>query len=361
MVDTNTGISRATPKPEHDASYKSFFSHKAMVEPLLRRIVAQEWMKDLDFSSLEPVKTHFVGPQNRKRDSDLIWRLKLRSRDEWLYVYLLLEFQSTPDDFMALRMLTYTCLLYEDLVKRKLTPGAGLPPVLPILLYNGKTPWSKADQIADLVDSPEGLKPYVPRFRYHLIDEGRLPEDLLEPTDDPVAALFKLERAETSEDLFEGLKSVLETTRARNLRSLREDLIKWLHRNVLPIRFAGQDVPEVRNLLEAPQMLAETIKTWPEKWLKEGREQGRAEGKAEGRAEGKAEGRAEGKAEGRAEGKAEAAAEERQSSIFEVCSARGLELSESQRRRISDTRDLDQLRDWLIKAVAADSVDDIFT
>lgn len=338
MVDTNTGISSATPKPEHDASYKSFFSHKAMVEPLLRRIVAQEWMKDLDFSSLEPVKTHFVGPQNRKRDSDLIWRLRLRSRDEWLYVYLLLEFQSTPDDFMALRMLTYTCLLYEDLVKRKqLTPRAVLPPVLPILLYNGKTPWTKADQIADLVDSPEGLRPYVPRFRYHLIDEGRLPEDLLEPTDDPVAALFKLERAETSEDLFEGLKSVLETTRAPNLRSLREDLIKWLRRNVLPIRFAGQAVPEVQNLLEAPQMLAETIKTWPEKWLKEGREQGRAEGRAE------------------------AAAEERRSSIFEVCSARGLELSESQRRRISDTWDLDQLRGWLIKAAAADCVDDIFT
>ncbi len=216
-------------------------------------------------------------------------------------------------------------------------PKAALPPVLPILLYNGKTPWTKPDQIEDLIDSPEGLSPYVPRFRYHLIDEGRLPENLLEPTDDPVAALFKLERAQTSEGLLGGLKSMFGTTRAPNLKSLREDLIKWVHRNVLPIRFAGQAVPEAQNLLEAPQMLAETIKTWPGKWLKEGLEQGKAEGRIEGAAEG------------------------RRNSILEVCSARGLVLSGSQRRRISDTRDLDQLRDWLIKAASADSADDIFT
>lgn len=260
----------------------------------------------------------------------MIWRLRLKSRDEWLYVYLLLEFQSTPNDFMALRMLTYTCLLYEDLVKQKqFTPNGRLPPILPIVLYNGKIPWAKPEQIADLVDDPKGLSDYVPCFKYHLIDEGRLPTELLEPTDDPVAALFKLERAETKDDLLKGLESVLATTQDPKMGPLRDDLRKWLRRNILPIRYPGRTLTEVRNLLETPQMLAETIKTWPQKWLKQGQAQGKAEGK--------------------------------QSSIFEICSARGLVLSESQRRRIENTQDLDQLRDWLIKTAAADSVDEIFS
>jgi len=33
--------------------------------------------------------------------------LQLRWGDEWLYVYLLLEFQSTVDHFMAVRILGY--------------------------------------------------------------------------------------------------------------------------------------------------------------------------------------------------------------------------------------------------------------
>ena len=158
-------------RQEHDASYKSIFSHKAMMEPLLRRLVAQSWIELLDFSSLQPVKTHFIGPHNRKRDSDLIWRVKLREQNEWLYVYLLMEFQSSPSHFMALRMLTYICLLYEDLVKQKrLSPDQKLPPVLPIVLYDGQTPWTKPLEMSELVDPTDGLDAFTPKFRYYLID-----------------------------------------------------------------------------------------------------------------------------------------------------------------------------------------------
>lgn len=56
----------------------------------------------------------------RDRHDDVIWRV--RWGQDWLYVYLLLEFQSEVDRFMAVRMMTYVGLLYQDLITQgKLT------------------------------------------------------------------------------------------------------------------------------------------------------------------------------------------------------------------------------------------------
>ena len=60
------------------------------------------------------------------------------------YIYLMLEFQSRVDPWMALRVLAYVALLYQDLVREGLVQtGNRLPPVMPIVLYNGDPPWPK--------------------------------------------------------------------------------------------------------------------------------------------------------------------------------------------------------------------------
>ncbi len=80
---------------EHDKGYKRLFSHPKMVKDLLRGFVHEEWVRDLDFATLETFKDSFVSDDLRSRHDDIIWRV--RWGDDWLYVYLLLEFQSTID------------------------------------------------------------------------------------------------------------------------------------------------------------------------------------------------------------------------------------------------------------------------
>src|SRR4051794_18985798 len=103
---------------DHDNGYKRLFSHPEMVADLLRDFVREDWVQDLDFSTLERVSGSYVAPQLRSRESDVVWRVR-RGRDPWLYIYLLIEFQSTVDPFMALRMMVYLGLLYQDLVQRR--------------------------------------------------------------------------------------------------------------------------------------------------------------------------------------------------------------------------------------------------
>lgn len=51
---------------------------------------------------------------------------------------LLLEFQSREDPWMAMRILAYTALLWQDLSKTgAVSEKEGLPPVFPIVIYNG--------------------------------------------------------------------------------------------------------------------------------------------------------------------------------------------------------------------------------
>ncbi len=53
--------------------------------------------------------------------------------------------------------------------------GQKLPPVLPIVLYNGQPRWSAATDIAQLIEPPPGkLRDYTPQLRYLLLDEGAI-------------------------------------------------------------------------------------------------------------------------------------------------------------------------------------------
>ncbi|MGH8475348.1 MAG: Rpn family recombination-promoting nuclease/putative transposase, partial [Methylococcales bacterium] len=103
----------------HDNSYKLLFSEPEIIIDLLKGFVAEPWVADLDFSTLEKVSGSYVTDDLRSREDDLIWRV--RSRYNWIYIYLLIEFQSTIDHFMAVRLMTYTGLLYQDLIKSKQT------------------------------------------------------------------------------------------------------------------------------------------------------------------------------------------------------------------------------------------------
>ncbi|WP_243448503.1 Rpn family recombination-promoting nuclease/putative transposase, partial [Candidatus Thiosymbion oneisti] len=76
-----------------------------MVGDLLRGFVPDTWVKELDLTTLEKCSGSYVSDDLRDRADDLIWRVHWGQ--DWLYVYLLLEFQSTIDRWMAVRIQTY--------------------------------------------------------------------------------------------------------------------------------------------------------------------------------------------------------------------------------------------------------------
>lgn len=267
----------------HDTGYKLLFSHAELVEDLLRGFIREDWVKHLDFSTLEKVSGGYVSDDLRHRESDVVWRVRWRKK-RWLYIYLLLEFQSTVDPFMAVRVMTYVGLLYQDLIRRKLlTPSGKLPPILPLVLYNGDGRWGAAQEVADLVETvPGGLERYRPQLRYCLLDEGRIVETGLESLQNLAAALFRLEKSRGPEDIQRVVAALGEWLQEPEHAELQRAFTVWLVQVLLPARMPGAVIPAIANLQEVKSMLAERVKEWTREWKQEGFQEGLQEGRQEG-------------------------------------------------------------------------------
>ena len=273
----------------HDPSYKQFFSNPDMVASLLRDLVPEDFVNDLDFSTLEQCSGSYVTDDLRDRHDDIIWRV--RWRDSWMYLYLLLEFQSTIDPWMAVRILAYTALLWQDLIKSgTVRDGESLPPVLPIVIYNGRKPWTAAQDVAELLPPIRGpLRRYQPRQSYFLLDEGRVPEDLLH-TGGLAAQLVRLERADSLEALRPIVRELVAQLQNAKYRHLRRMLSVWLGRVVFKRAGITTDVPEFHDLQEIDAMLEERAAQWKEEYIRQGILIGEARGRTEGEAWGEARG-----------------------------------------------------------------------
>lgn len=235
--------------------------------PPMGRVDVQE----IDFDTLERVDGSYVSDGLHRRVSDMVW--KVRWQDRVLYVYLILEFQSTVDPFMPVRNMIYAGLLLQALIRQKaFTPAGLLPPIFTIVLYNGIGPWTTPRDIADLFEPvPEGLVAYLPRFRHALLDESRLPE-MTEPERNLAAALFRLEKSRDIEDLRRQVGRMVADEQMDE--GFRRSVHTWLTQVMMPARFPGLQIPEASNLKEMHTMLAERVMEWTREWKEEGRQEG---------------------------------------------------------------------------------------
>ena len=276
-----------------DAAYKNLFSHPRMVEDLLRGFAAEGWSDALDFTTLEKLPAEFVSEDLRRRQGDGLWRVRFRDA-AWLHVLVLLEFQSTIDPYMAVRMLVYAGLLYQDLIRRgELGPDGELPPVLPIVLYNGRSRWNAADEVAKLM-APVGepLARYQPTLRYFLLDEGACQDDDL-PRGNLVTALIGFENSRSPEALGRMASALPEWLRGPGEPELKRAFLQWALRVVMPAGFRSENLSLILPQLEEdPTMLAERAKEWYEEALERGIERGIKRGIERGVEQGRAEERA---------------------------------------------------------------------
>ncbi len=336
----------------HDAAYKGLFSCRRMVEDLLRGFVALEWSDALDFSTLEKLPAEYVSDDLRRRHGDVVWRVRFRD-ETWLYLLVMLEFQSTADPYMAVRILVYTGLLYQDLIRRgAVGDGGRLPPVLPVVLYNGRPRWSAPVEVGDLI-APVGkaLACYQPSQRYFLLDEGRWGEDDL-PRRNLVSALVGLENSGSAESLSKLLAALSGWLRSPEDDELRRAFAEWIRRVVLPDRFAGAALPVVQALEGGEAMLAESVKEWTEQWFREGQEKGIEQGIEQGLERGREQGREQGLELGLERGIERGRAEER--ALLCRQAARKFDAETAERlsgllERLADPERLAEVGDWIIE------------
>jgi hypothetical protein len=248
---------------DHDHSYKLLFAHPQMVRDLLEGFVGGGWLREVDFSTLERVSDSYVSDDLRARADDIVWRVRCGER----YVYLLVEFQSSVEPFMAVRVLTYVGLLYQNLIRGREILDGSLPAVLPIVLYNGARRWRAPADVSSLLNEPcHGLESYRPSLRYLLIDESAYDDADLAGRDNLVAVLFQLEscvRYDRLRDLVSRLTDLLDCV---GQASLRRAFAVWMDK-VLLARLSGERMNAINELWEKQSMLSERVIVWEQELM----------------------------------------------------------------------------------------------
>ena len=223
----------------HDAAYKLLYSHRRMVADLLRGFLPGGAWPGFDFDTLEPLSASHVGRELARREGDLMWRLRARAAtdDGWVYVLVLLEFQSGIDRQMALRVLTYTGLAWEGLLRAgKVTggdkhPETPLPPVIPFVVYNGNPSWTAPLDVSELVaPAARNLARLQPSNRYVLLDMQRTDTGHV-PENNAVALQVALEQAILEESALPIWRRVETVLAGPEHAGLRQAFAAWLRRS----------------------------------------------------------------------------------------------------------------------------------
>ena len=249
---------------------------------------------ELDPRRLRRLPTEHVASGGQRRRADMAWAVgTLGSKAEAL---LALEFQSSPDRAMALRMEIYAALLRQEVAAEGaeggLRAGGLLPRVLPVVLYTGARRWRPQTLAGLTAPTPAGWAGWQARFEFLLLDATTLTAE--DGRSNPAAALLRLLASRNAESLPAMAKTLFEQLRPtgsgapaeQERRAFAKRLARALMR-MLIARFAGagaggrhrHQMQQALQYMEEPTMLAEAITEWRQSAIAEGVREGTSEGR----------------------------------------------------------------------------------
>lgn len=236
----------------HDRWYTRLFSDPQVVEDLLRSFVNEKFVQELDFKSLKKLNAKFVPVSEQSRRADVIYEIK--SHGQSAYIYLFLEFQSTVDRFMSMRMARYMFEFYQEI--QRLSKAEYLNPGFPILIYNGDEKWTAPTSFRDLLHPSSIPNKYLPQFTYFKIAINEIPKRELVRIRNAVAAVFYVENS-TPEDIAKNRKelvSLLSAVFKKEGAQLVQTIVERINRT--------QKIPKNSSTIKTIDDLTEVSSMW---------------------------------------------------------------------------------------------------
>ncbi|OOM14533.1 Rpn family recombination-promoting nuclease/putative transposase [Clostridium saccharobutylicum] len=268
----------------HDKSYKDLYSNKIVFLNLVKEMLKAHWAKDLNEENLILVDKQYILSDYEENEADIVYRANVDGEE--VIFYTLLEFQSTIDYRMPLRLLFYINEILREYIKnsgveqRKNKKEFKVPAVVPIVLYNATRKWNAPRYFKDIVNQNELFGDNIVNFKYELFDVNHqyTKADLIK-NNNITSAIFLLDQKVEPLEFFNRLKSValefnILTNREKELLKhwLRNTVDENIRENVVKILEADKE--GVENMVANNAFMIEEMK---EKVKKETRKQDRIE------------------------------------------------------------------------------------
>lgn len=267
-ANPDTAVSKA-----HDIFFRKLMSDQRVSKEFFEAHLPTELQNKIKLDRLELQSGTFIDDWRRESIVDMLFKTQMHTQD--VYLYLLVDHQSTPDELMPFRILKYLCNIMDYHLKEE--GKKRIPFIFPIVVYHGKAPWHYSRDIQDLVDAPvEWIERYFLK-PFKLVDLNQIEDEVIKRK--TWSGVMELALKHIFErDFFPFFGDILNM-----LQEIERQQGKQFVENVLVYIFdrgeinREQFVASVKNALS--EELGGKMMTLAEQF--------RAEGKAEGRKEGR--------------------------------------------------------------------------
>ncbi len=309
----------------------------------LVEIIAPELVALLDFSRSVQQNRSFISDVLREQESDVLLRVPFQEtiKSEELLIYILIEHQSSVDPTMGFRVLSYMMAIWQRQWRERQSDATSqrrLDPILPIVFYTGQDRWTSPLSLTTVLDVPEVLARFVPRFDTLFLEVKTADRELLTKHGHPLGWLLSVLQEEDagtsaiSEALVSAV-SELDRLDASQASQVREALFYFLQ--LILHRCSAEEHEELIALVKRHSRDESEVEIMAQTAAEFLIEQGIVEGKAEGIVEG------------------------RQTAILQLLRLRFQNVPETLTDRISTIDSLSELDMLLEQAITAQSLDDI--
>ncbi|WP_045214048.1 Rpn family recombination-promoting nuclease/putative transposase [Desulfonatronovibrio magnus] len=211
----------------HDSTIKYFLSDRQNAISLLKSMLPEKIVKQLDFNKIYYEKDSYLPKSLQSYYSDLVVSVPTKCGSYVAKVFFLLEHKSTFKKNTPLQFLRYILEFWEQYQKN--TVETRLPVIIPILIAHPEEGW-KPTKLSDLVNLPsDDFKIFIPDFNFLLYDAvNDDPEDY--DFDETLKALFTLWRYSRSPEFIQGVQKAFQLIKKVDPEARLLDFVQLLLR-----------------------------------------------------------------------------------------------------------------------------------
>lgn len=169
---------KTPPTGPHDALFQALLADPADAGALIRALLPADVAARLTDDPPHRLDAGFVDAHLRGTRSDRLYAVTLTDTPSAL-VYVLLEHKSHPDPRTPLQLVGYMVRIWERVLAQKQAPPDRLPPIFPVVVYHGRSPWRIPTSLVETLAADVVVRDALRDLRYTVRDLGHVPVESL--------------------------------------------------------------------------------------------------------------------------------------------------------------------------------------
>ena len=161
---------------KHDELFRSALSHPQTAREFLDTHLPDSLKSILDLNQIKIENDSFIEETLKESICDVLFSVTSHDNKQG-FIYCLIEHQSKPQRFMALRMMKYMISICEKFLKDN-PKSKYLPLIYPMVFYSGKSSYNVATKLSDLYENKELAKEILVNG-YQIINLDKIPDEII--------------------------------------------------------------------------------------------------------------------------------------------------------------------------------------